>query len=100
MGQVRTADPTEEPLSLEEAKLHLKLDATDDDELVFGLIAAARASAEDYTGRALITQTWQLKIDGDWLEVDEPCGHRIVLPRPPIASVASVQYVDTACVTH
>lgn len=51
--------PAVEPVSLEEARLHLKIDDdnTVDDTLIEALIVAARQSCEQETGRALITQT-------------------------------------------
>jgi len=41
---------------------------------------------EDVTGRALITQTWEMKMDGFMT--------RINVPRPPLQSVSSVSYQD------
>jgi uncharacterized phiE125 gp8 family phage protein len=79
-----TTPPATEPLTLAEAKLHLKVDTTDDDTLITCLIAAARARAEWHTGRAFITQTWTLHLDA-WPE----CGV-IELPLPPLQSVTSI----------
>ena len=74
--------PATEPVTLTEAKLHLKLDTGDDDTLVTTLITAARARAEWHTGRALITQSWTLWLDA-WPDV-------ITVPLPPLQSVTSV----------
>jgi uncharacterized phiE125 gp8 family phage protein len=52
-----TTAPTAEPLTLAEAKAHLRVDFTDDDTLIEALIGAARAAAEQYTNRALMPQT-------------------------------------------
>lgn len=60
---------------------------TADPELV-ALITAARQYAETFTHRALITQTWDYKIDG--FPSDD-----IWLPRAPLVSVTSVSYVDS-----
>jgi uncharacterized phiE125 gp8 family phage protein len=49
--------PALEPVSLEEAKLFLKIDHDAEDELLNDLIKAARENGEQYTGRAFITQT-------------------------------------------
>jgi len=96
MGLIRTVDPEQEPLSLDEAKQHLRVDIDDDDELILSQVAAARQWAEGHTLRALVTQTWRLTFDYEWPSVEEGgrCTHRIVLPRPPLASVTSVTYVD------
>ena len=74
--------PSIEPVTLAEAKAHLKVDTTDDDALITALIAAARARAEWHTGRALVTQSWTLWLDA-WPEV-------IAIPLPPLQAVASV----------
>jgi uncharacterized phiE125 gp8 family phage protein len=51
--------PGIEPVSLVDARLHLRIDDdnTVDDTLIAALITAARQSCESATGRALITQT-------------------------------------------
>jgi uncharacterized phiE125 gp8 family phage protein len=79
-----TSPPAVEPISLSDAKAHLKIDTTDDDALVIRLIAAARARAEWHTGRAMITQAWTLWLDC-W-----PLAGTIELPLPPLQSVVSV----------
>jgi len=71
-------------VTLADAKLHLKIDTSDDDALITRLITAARARAEWHTGRALNTQSWIL-----WLDRWPPCGV-IEIPLPPLQSVASV----------
>lgn len=62
----RLLGPNLEPVTRAEAKLHCRVDSdiTADDDLFDALIIAAREWVEDYTGRALIDQTWQLKFDG------------------------------------
>ncbi|HEY4941639.1 MAG TPA: head-tail connector protein [Rhizomicrobium sp.] len=77
-----TTPPSLEPVTLAEAKAHLKIDTSDDDALIATLIAAARARAEWHTGRALITQGWTLWLD-TWRQV-------ISIPLPPLQTVASV----------
>lgn len=82
--------PTEYPLTLAEAKNHLRIDAdqTGDDALIDGLVAAATTHAENYLGRALCSQTWKLLLD-----CFENC---IRLPLPPLQSITSVKYLDTS----
>lgn len=79
-----TTPPAEEPVTLAEAKAHLKLDTDDDDTLVESLIAAARARAEWHTGRAFVRQGWTLWLDA-W-----PYDGIVEIPLPPLVSVASV----------
>lgn len=83
------AAPEEEPITLEQAKLHVKQDIDDDDELMMPLISGARQACENYTNRAFVTQSWRLTLDYDW-----PIDREIVLPVAPVASVSSVSYVD------
>lgn len=76
------------PVSLSDAKAHLRVDVSDDDTLITAMIWAAAQSAEQITGRALTPQTWELTLDAfeDVLE----------LTRVPVASITSVKYVDTS----
>jgi uncharacterized phiE125 gp8 family phage protein len=76
--------PAAEPVTLADAKLHLKIDTSDDDALITRLITAARARAEWHTGRALNTQSWIL-----WLDCWPSCGV-IEIPLPPLQDVSSV----------
>ena len=83
--------PTLEPLTLAEATSHLRVDLNDDDDLITDLITAAREYAETVTRRALLTQTWDLKLDA----FPASSGTPVRLPFPPLQSVTSIQYVDT-----
>jgi len=94
MSWTRTVAPAAEPVNLDEAKAHLRVDVTDDDVLISRLIQAAREYVEEATGRALINQTWRLSLD-DW-----PEGDYIELPRPPLSSVTSVVYTDSDATAH
>ena len=80
--------PTAEPVTLTEAKAHLRVTAADDDTLITSLIVAARHWAEGFTGRALITQTWDLYLDAfpEW---------ELTLPKPLLQSITSIAYTDT-----
>lgn len=82
--------PASEPVTLTEAKNHLRVDVSDDDALISSLIGMAREVFEDLNGRTLFTTTWRLKME-EW-----PEGNEIVLPRPPLQSVSSISYVDSA----
>jgi uncharacterized phiE125 gp8 family phage protein len=90
--------PAAYPITIEEARLHLKLDAEDspavhaDDDLVNSLIAACalRLDGRDgELGRCLITQTWDLVLDRF-----PKLG--IKIPLPPLQSVTALTYLDTA----
>jgi uncharacterized phiE125 gp8 family phage protein len=55
--------PVVEPVSLPEAKLWLRIDASDEDDLVRALIVAARLMVEAEIGQVLIGQNWRLVAD-------------------------------------
>ena len=82
--------PAEEPVTIEEAKLQCRVDTADEDVLFERLISAARRYVETFQRRALITQTWEAYLDA-W-----PSEAYIDLPYPPLQSVTSITYKDTA----
>lgn len=87
----RVTEPVVEPVSVAEAKAHLRVDAefTDDDLYIQSLISAARIHVENVSDRTLIRSQWQVKLDvfPSW---------DIELPRPPILPDAvSVTYVPS-----
>ncbi len=85
--------PDEEPLSIVEAKAHLRVDVDDENDVIDALIVAARHHVEAFTRRALVTQTWDLKLCG-FGDPDYYQDGAIWLPFPPVSAVSSVSYVD------
>lgn len=55
--------PVTEPVSLAEAKLHLRVDYCDEDSLITSLIYAAREVVEGKLRRSVFAQTWQMTMD-------------------------------------
>ncbi len=90
MGLKLVTPPEVEPVTLAEAKAHLRLDTDADDAYVSALVTAARERVELFLRRALITQAFEYTLDGF------PTSQVIDLPRPPLQSVESIQYTDTA----
>lgn len=93
------AAPSLEPVTLAEARLHLRIDDanTAEDAMITALIVAARQQAEHELGRKLITQTWDVPYD------DFPASGESIRVAPGLASVLSivqVAYLDTAAVTR
>lgn len=87
MLQLITA-PTAEPVTLAEARAHLKEPEVSDDPMIVAMITAARERAEAETRRQLMSATWDLHLDAF------PVEDVIVLPRPPLQSVTHVKYYD------
>lgn len=95
--------PAGEPVSLADAKQHLRVDGGDDDLLIGSLITAARQAAETKTGRQLITARWKLVLDAfpgpslmqsaSGASFSLP-GHAILLAKCPVQSVVSIEYLD------
>jgi len=71
-------EPASEPVSVAEAKAHLRVDTADDDSYIGTLIVAAREWVQSYLDRALVTQQLTVKLDTFPDEIE--------LPRPPVAS--------------
>ena len=89
MTLVRVAAPATDVISLAEAKAHLRVDFSDDDTLISGLIAAAisHVDGKGELGRAMITQTW-----AQW--VSQAPGW-VRLRMGPFQALTSVEYYDT-----
>lgn len=99
--------PAEEPVSVVDAKAHLRVDITADDLYIGGLVTACRELVEEHLQRKLITQTLELTLDRFPpssfflpLHHDHSFDHgrdpSIYLPRSPVSSVTSIQYIDDA----
>ncbi len=110
--------PAVEPLTLDQAKSHLRVDHTAEDDAITDAIAEARELVEQHTGRRLITQTVRLSLDRfppfeeggfDWLggsfdgwdkwqskgAPNLPINAIRLFPFPA-QSVTSVKYLDSA----
>lgn len=85
----RVVGPSVEPISLAEARLHLRLDEdfTDDDLLIGTIVQGAREYCEEVLGQALVSQSWKLFMDRfpAW---------EIRIPRPPLISISHVKYLS------
>ena len=86
-----TTGPDGLPLSLNEAKQHLRVTVDDDNRYIESLIAAAVVWIENFTARALITRTLGFSILSFPAD-DKP----IICPRVPLRKVESIKYYDTA----
>ena len=104
--------PATEPVTLQEVKDYLRLTDAVDNSLLTGMLTAIRQACEDYTRRALVTQTWALWLDrfprsekanapGEGY-FQLPVSHFddvktvIEIPRPPLQSITYLKTYDTA----
>ena len=79
---VRQTQPAVEPVTLAEAKAHLRVDTADDDALIQGLVRASREWVEQYLDRTLVHTQWVMRFDRF-----PPDGTLdIELPRPPMVA--------------
>ena len=76
--------PTGEPLTLAEAKVHLRIDHSAEDALVTDLIRCVREYLERETGLALLTRRFRLYLD-DW-----PCSRAILISKGPVQVIEAV----------
>ncbi len=89
MGVKVLTPPAVEPVTLAEAKLHLRVDTSDEDALITRLIKSAREECEHYIQRTIPATTLGLYLDAF------PDGD-LRLPLGPAQSITSVQYVNEA----
>ncbi len=112
----RVSDPDLEPVTLAEMKRHLRVDSSDFDDDISGLIKTGREWVEDYTGRALIDQGWRLTIDRTRSLVGDTVGgfvsnaafgyycgvcvptplNELLLRKSPVLAISSFVTVDAA----
>lgn len=90
MQPVRLAPPAVLPVTVDEAKLHLRVDVDDDDALIERLLATATQLLDGYgglLGKAIISQEWEEDVSG-WTAGGLPLCVR------PVQSVGSLSVVD------
>lgn len=98
MSLVQVTAPAVLPLSLAELKAQIRLtdtDGEDDDPLIMGYLRSATSWIDGHRGwlgRALITQTYDYKLDRF-----QPC---IRIPLPPLQTINSITYIDDGGVTQ
>lgn len=86
--------PAEEPVSIDEAKSHVRYTGSTEDPLIAGMLQAAREQCELVARRAFVTQTIEMRLQR-W-----PVPAGLSLPRPPLQSVLAVEYTDATGTLH
>ncbi|MDB2704909.1 head-tail connector protein [Pseudomonadota bacterium] len=85
MGIVVTTQPSDEPITLAEAKIHLHVDHEDEDDLISKSIKVARKYIEQIINRPLITQSQTYYAE---------CFDAEISLKANLKSVASINYID------
>ena len=94
-----------EPVTLAEAKLHLRVTTTAEDGYIANLITAARRRAESHLDRSFLTKTWDYTLEtfptvisdtGLWMRVQNV----IVIPKAPLIAVTTLSYIDLNATTQ
>jgi uncharacterized phiE125 gp8 family phage protein len=78
---VRATQPAVEPVTLAEAKEHLRVDISTDDALISAIVKASREFCEEYLDRSLVYTQWTMRMDAIPWEIE--------LPRPPVAQAGT-----------
>jgi uncharacterized phiE125 gp8 family phage protein len=90
MSPILIAAPALEPVSLSTAKLYLRVDGADEDDLIRTLLVAARLLLEAASGQMFITQGWRIVLDR-W-----PVNGELRLPLAPVTAISAVRALDAA----
>jgi len=80
--------PQSEPVTVAEARQHLRIDGTDEDTYIDILIKVARQLCEQYSGLSFITQQREIKLDRF------PCAKTIEIPYGPVQTIDDFVYID------
>lgn len=85
--------PVEEPVTLAEARAHLRLDGEVgdnplEDAAVASLITAARQAAEEFTARIFTAALYELRVDA--------FAAKIEFPVAPVRMITAITYIDPA----
>jgi hypothetical protein len=106
-GLTLITPPAIEPLSIVEAKLHLRVNHSAEDGYIGDLITAAREHIEEWCWLSLLTQTWKLSFDhfpghglygGDSASFGGAAATYALrswfaLPRPPLLGITNLKYI-------
>ena len=90
LSLTRQTPPSVEPVTVAEAKAHLRVDTSNDDAYIGTLITAAREWCEQYLDRTLIHTQWAMRLDRFPPDSLQP----IDLPRPPVVASGTATAVS------
>jgi len=95
MNEVLVTAPSRDPITLAEAKDHMRVNWDTDDAYIAGLIRVATEKIEHDTHRALMEQTWNFYLDEFPSRVQY-----IEIPKPPLSSITEIYYTISAAATE
>ena len=101
MGLKLITAPAATPITLAEAKEHLRVTTSSQDAYITTCLKAATTYTEEWLGRALVDQTWELVLDGfptgtSFLTTGEIDTVRAIqIPKPPLISIVQIAYDDS-----
>lgn len=90
--------PGSEPVSLDEVKAWLRLDSSDEDQLLSTLIVSARMTLEAYTRRFFVTQRWRMRLDA-W-PAQTLRRRTLAIPFAPLSAVSDIRVYDSSDVAQ
>lgn len=90
MALTMTSGPAVEPVGVDEAKAHLRIDGASEDALIASLVLTSRLHIEAALGLALVDQSWRLILDA-W-----PKDGIVKLPLSPVTAVSEIRVRDSA----
>jgi uncharacterized phiE125 gp8 family phage protein len=85
--------PTGQAVTTDDAKLFLRVDHDDENDVIDDAVKAATEFCQEETGRQYLTASYTLRLRGWWMGP-------FTLPKPPMRSVTSITYIDTAGATQ
>jgi uncharacterized phiE125 gp8 family phage protein len=87
--------PDSEPITLEQVAAHVRVDSTDDQEYIIGLLGVARELVDGVTGRVSMISEWLLTAQ-TWDSLTGDTCDLAKIYRTPLVSVESVRYFPAA----
>jgi uncharacterized phiE125 gp8 family phage protein len=87
---LRIIETSTPPVTVEEMATHLRIEHTDDNDLLTGLIAAATDFIQSETGQTLATTEYELTLSAF------PSGRDIRLPKFPLQEVDTIYFTDAS----
>jgi uncharacterized phiE125 gp8 family phage protein len=94
MPSLLLTPPAGEPVALDAMKAFLRVETADEDDIVAALIAGARVHVENWTRRALMTQTWRVVLHL-WPEEG-----RVAVVPAPLQSLTAARIYAADSTTH